>query len=139
MSNTFINIPVPAGTSTVYKSPWGGGAFHNADVTIGVADEYDDKVLAIVTDEDGNIVDWVDTSTNLETAVNSATSGMYLVFWDTVGDMGSLGAAGSIISAMIHERALYSDCFHWSEDTQENLPRRWTTGENPKFTSTLPI
>ena len=132
----FTNFPVPAGTSTVFANEF---THYRETLTFGVADEHGDKLLAIVLDSDGNIVEWITTDSNLETAVNFATGGEYLVFWDIVGDMGSLGAAGSIISAMIHERALYSDCFHWSEDTQENLPRRWTTGENPKFTSTLPV
>ena len=132
----FTNFPVPAGTSTVFANEF---THYRETLTFGVADEHGDKLLAIVLDSDGNIVEWITTDSNLETAVNIATWGEYLVFWDIVGDLGSLGAAGSIISAMIHERALYSDCFHWSEDTQENLPRRWTNGANPKFTSTLPI
>ena len=132
----FTNFPVPAGTSTVFANEF---THYRETLTFGVADEHGDKLLAIVLDSDGNIVEWITTDSNLETAVNIATWGEYLVFWDIVGDMGSLGAAGSIISAMIHERALYSDCFHWSEDTQENLPESWTNGANPKFTSTLPV
>lgn len=131
----FTNIAVPAGTSTSIELYAG----HTVTLTMGSNDALGDTVLAIVLNSDGNIVDWITADTPCETAVNVATDGEYLVFWDIVGDMGSLGAAGSIISAMIHERSLYSNCFHWSEDTQENLPEAWVNGANPKFTSQLAV
>lgn len=134
--SSFTNIPVPAGTSTVFANDF---THYRETLTLGVPDDEGDVVLAIMLDSDGNIVDWITTDSNLETAVNIATDGEYLVFWDIPSVMGENGPAGSIIAAMLHERALYSNCFHWSEDTQENLPEEWVNGENPKFTSQLAV
>lgn len=136
--STFTNIPVPAGTATSYKN-----FTHDyiETLTIGGVDKYGDKVLAVLIDTDENnnpyVVEWITVDTPMETAVNFATAGQYLVFWDIQGM--PMGAAMSIIAAMLHERSLYSDCFHWSEQTVENLPESWVNGENPFFSSALPI
>lgn len=140
--NAFKTVFVPAGTHTEYKSD-----FHDTvePLTIGVPVKDDGSigefpetsiVIAILCDSDGDVYEWMTTDTNLETAVNFATDAEYLVVQDFGGDYS--GARGQIISAMLHERALYADCFHHS-DLEVDMPEEWTTGKNPKFTSRLAV
>lgn len=139
---SFKTVFVPAGTHTEYKSdfhstvePLTIGVFVKDDGSIGSISDTS-AVIAILCDANGDVYEWITTDTNLETAVNFATSAEYLVVQDFDGDYS--GARGQIISAMLHERALHADCFHHS-DLEVDMPESWTTGTNPKFTSRLAV
>lgn len=137
---SFKTVFVPAGTHTEYKSdfhstvePLTIGVFVKDDGSIGSISDTS-AVIAILCDVDGNVTEWFTTDTNLETAVNFATSAEYLVCWDVSGT----GVVASVIAMLLHERALHADCFHHS-DLEVDMPEEWTTGTNPKFTSRLAV
>lgn len=127
-----INIPVPAGTHTVYKSTWSNSI---EDLTIGVRDEHNNLVVAILLDERGNVREWFTEDTWFDTVVNFAPNHRIMVYLDMSDDPD----VQEVIGIALKERRLAMDNWYNDVPSTQMMPVEWTTGTNPKFTSRLAV
>lgn len=64
----------------------------------------EDDVIAVILDDNAELVEWVTEDADLEFVVNVATQGKYLIYLESAQDTAQVRTAMS-------ERALYADCF----------------------------
>lgn len=127
-----INIPAPAGTHTVYTSVWSASEI---ELTLGVRDENNNFIVAVLLDENGNVMEWFTEESWFETVANFAPNYKYMVYLDVSDDPD----VQEVIGVALKERRLAVDNWYNDVPSTEMMPESWTTGTDPKFTSRLAI
>lgn len=86
------------GTRFDYFAPWNEN--QTDYVKLG-----EDNVIAVVLDDDCELIEWITDDSTQEFVVNIATQGKWLIVLDTAYKSDNIQAA-------INERDLYADCFN---------------------------
>lgn len=93
----FINQVAALKTRFDYFAPW--NTTQTDYVKLG-----EDDVIAVILDDNAELVEWITEDAGLEFVANVATQGKYLIYLESAQDTVQVQAA-------ISERALYADCF----------------------------
>ena len=76
---------------------------HEVPVTLGARDEFGDMVLALIIDEDGDVIEWITEDTSADTARTVVECGELVVMEHAPASVG--------IDAAMNEARLRADCF----------------------------